>query len=371
MSTARHSYLAAVQTEPSTAVNRRFDVTALALLTVLAFICSPRQAVAQAGALDATFGTGGVFSAPSSFSTVTSVALQSDGKILAAGMINNFPGVLRLNTNGTPDTSFGAGGAATSTFGTKPSATKRVAVAVQTDGKILMAATDAFADNGGLGFELARFNTNGSPDTTFGNNGTVNTFPFNQNFLGGNVLGPSVMALQPDGRILLAGSGVMVRYETNGQLDSTFGSGGSAVLVSPLVSAMGLQANGQILIASGIPFMGFFTNLASIARYNSNGSLDTHFGSSGQAACLVSGAAVLVQNTGKIVVAGALLNQLETLPALNQTGFGLVRLKRQRGYHVRHTRSRCNRIHPGQHHRHGRCTCRAGQWRYHRGGNGG
>jgi uncharacterized delta-60 repeat protein len=159
-------------------------------------------------------------------SVVTSVALQSDGKILGAGQINNFPGVIRLNTNGTLDSSFGTGGVATNTFGGNATGDVAVGVVVQTDGKIVIGVSDVQADNEFV-FELARFNANGTPDTTFGTGGTVVTLPFNL-----ALFNPTVMALQPDGKILLAGSGVMARYDTTGQLDSTFGTGGLASVAS-------------------------------------------------------------------------------------------------------------------------------------------
>jgi len=296
------------------------SLAAVVLLAWAGSLCFSRQAAAQAGTLDPAFGKGGIFSvSTATFQTATSVALQSDGKILVAGTINNLPGVLRLNSNGTPDTGFGTGGAATSSFNNNASGDVAVGVVVQTDGKIVIAASDAFADNGNLGFLLARFNTNGSPDTTFGNGGTVVTSPFNQ-FL----FSPTVIVLQPDGMIVVAGSGVMARYQTNGQLDPTFGTDGITTLTLQSVTAIALQA-GKILIASGgAPFLLGSPTTGAIARYNSNGSLDTTFGSSGQAACLPSGTAIVVQSTGKIVVAGSAVSRL-VAPTKNLVGFGLTR----------------------------------------------
>jgi uncharacterized delta-60 repeat protein len=206
--------------------------------------CFSTQRAAQ---LDPTFGNKGVFSASTAVSMLTSAALQSDGKIVAAGQINNLPGVLRLNTNGTLDSSFGTGGIATNSFNNNAVGDLAIGVAIQCDGKIVIGGSDVFGDNEPV-FEVARFNPDGSPDSTFGTNGAVVTIPFNQ-----GLFNPTALALQPDGKILLAGTGVMVRYETNGQLDSTFGIDGVALLISRSVTGMALQPTGKILIASGGP----------------------------------------------------------------------------------------------------------------------
>jgi uncharacterized delta-60 repeat protein len=119
----------------------------------------------------------------------------------------------------------------------------------------------------------------------------------------------------------------MARYETNGQLDSTFGIDGVALLVSRSVTGMALQPTGKILIASGgTPFLLTSSSTGAVARYNSNGSLDTTFGSAGQAACLPPGTAIVVQGDGKIVVAGTITSRLVVPPEPIQTGFGLIRL---------------------------------------------
>lgn len=291
------------------------------LLCCVSLACLSRQIAAQAGQLDPAFGNKGVFSASSVVSMLTSVALQSDGKIVAAGQINNLPGVLRLNTNGTLDSTFGKGGIATNSFNNNAVGDVAIGLAIQSDGKIVIGGSDAFADNE-LVFELARFNPDGSPDSTFGNNGTVVTIPFNQ-----ALFSPTALALQPDGKILLAGTGVMARYDTNGQLDSTFAMDGVALLVSRSVTGIALQPSGKILIASGgTPFLLASPSTGEIARYDPNGSLDTGFGSAGQAACLPSGTAIVVQGDGKIVVAGTITSRLAVPPAATQTGFGLIRL---------------------------------------------
>jgi len=252
------------------------------------------------------------------------VALQSDGKIVVAGEISSEAGVLRLNINGTLDSSFGTGGMVIINV---PSGlgggVQIIGVAIQIDGKIV-AGISTINSDGSESFSLARLNQNGSLDGGFGSAGIVTTFPFGQQ------RSPTVLALQPDGRILLAGDGVMARYNSTGQLDSTFGSGGLAVLTFFSIRAIALQPNGQILIGGGGPARDAFppgTQTLSvaglIARYNPNGNLDSSFGGTGQVASLAPVSAIALLADGRILVAGGITSRLSS--AGNDTGFGLVR----------------------------------------------
>lgn len=143
-------------------------------------ICFSGLAMAQAGRLDATFGIGGTFVThdTQSFDAVAdAVALQRDGKIVVAGELNSLAGVLRLNTNGALDTSFGSGGAVTINV---PSGlgggVQVIGVAIQPDSKIV-AGISTINSDGSESFSLARLVPNGSMDTTFGTAGIVSTFP--------------------------------------------------------------------------------------------------------------------------------------------------------------------------------------------------
>ena len=292
-------------------------------------ICLSGLAIAQAGKLDSTFATSGIFVTHDTLTfdaVADAAALQSDGKIVVAGEISSLAGVLRLNTNGTLDSSFGAGGMVTINV---PSGlgggVQAIGVAIQIDGKIVAGISTVNSD-GSESFSLARLNTNGSLDGTFGSAGLVTTFPFGQQ------RSPAVLALQPDGKILLAGDGVMARYDSNGQLDSGFGSGGLAPLTAFSVRAVALQPNGQILIGTGGPARDTFppsTQTLSVAgvitRYNPNGSLDTAFGGIGQVASVAPVSAISVQSDGKILAAGSITSKLVAPPAGNDTGFGLAR----------------------------------------------
>jgi uncharacterized delta-60 repeat protein len=275
----------------TTAICRAFLFLVLATL--------PKIAVAQAGQLDTSFGTSGIFS--SSFNTTstfaTCVALQSDGKIIVGGEAGN-PGIIvRLNTNGTIDTSFGTNGVVSLRFRDVSNFT--VGVAVQSDGKILAVGT-------GLpqGGQLVRLNPNGSFDTSFGNAGSV-----------GLTQTPAGLLLQPDGNILVDGAiegqatRVIQRFTSTGSPDPSFGSGGTAALAAG-AGLMALQSDGKILVASG-----------TLSRYNTDGSIDRIFGVQGQVADLTGPAAVAVQSSGLIVTAGSEVSNLAQ--PTNATGFGL------------------------------------------------
>ena len=112
------------------------------LLILSILLMAFQQAAAQAGQLDSTFGTGGIFTTTfteDNFAPIdNAVAIQSDGKIVLGGATPNGPSLLRLNTNGTLDSSFGSGGIVTNTFG--GDVADVFAVAIQPDGKILAAA---------------------------------------------------------------------------------------------------------------------------------------------------------------------------------------------------------------------------------------
>jgi uncharacterized delta-60 repeat protein len=311
-------------------------VRLFALLAAVVVISSSTFALAQAGTLDTTFGTGGIFgtSFTQNGAADNAIAIQSDGKIIVGGLIALSTGggqaaLLRLNTNGTLDSSFGTGGIVTSDFSIDDGAIV-FGIAIQPNGQIVAAAEGGFLDEGAVG----RFNADGSVDTTFGTNGfatsnSVNSAPGASN----------AMALQPNGSILVTGGGFIARYTSTGQVDTTFGTNGVAILNSLVVTGMALQSDGKILVTTG---SGTETVIeiapalpsaiaGSISRYNANGTLDTTFGISGQAACVASAGGIAIQSNGKIVVAGTITSELANYQyngrvyINNLTGFGLVR----------------------------------------------
>lgn len=289
-------------------------------------------ATAQAGSLDVTFASNGLFiMSPTGGLPVAAaaVALQSDGRIVVAGTLNNRAGLLRLTSAGVPDSTFGTNGIVNITVPKVSGGPEAFGVAIQADGKIVTAISTAFAD-AAPAFTLARLNTDGSLDPTFGNGGITTSTPF-------NFAGATAFTLQPDGKMLLAGNSAIARYDTNGQLDTTFGSGGLAVVASQTVTAIAVETNGQILLASsqlgntiGIPgfsplFTGGSDDASTISRYNSKGSLDNSFGISGKIASVAVVSSMLVQSDGKFVVAGTLTGQLAPPRSGPDTGFGILR----------------------------------------------
>src|SRR5262249_39493683 len=184
------------------------------------------------GTLDTGFGTNGkvitAFDFPGNFDRVFTIVPQPDGKFVAVGstvnLFANFA-LARFNANGTLDTSVGTGGIVTTAFGVSAEATSAV---VQSDGKIVAAG---FANlGGGDYFALVRYNGNGTIDASFGTGGKVTTAFLSQGF---SLAQANSVALQPDGKIVAAGIAAvgggydfaLARYNSNGTLDPSFGTG--------------------------------------------------------------------------------------------------------------------------------------------------
>jgi uncharacterized delta-60 repeat protein len=262
-----------------------------------------------AGRLDCGFASAGWTGTQVTFTRDNpyAVALQADGKAVVAGIAYDYGitgstgkdfGVTRYNTDGTLDTSFDADGIVTTNSAGSHHDEAR-AVAIQSDGKIVVAGLGAFD------FFLVRYNTDGSLDTTFGfNNGKVLT-DFGNN-------GDSVadMVIQPDGKIILVGTGsnqsgswtvgAIARYNTDGSLDTTFDGDGKLLIGAPGqtihtgIHSVRLQADGKIVVSG----------TTTLRRFNSNGSVDTSFGTSGVVSLPHNSYALLIERDGKIVVGG-------------------------------------------------------------------
>jgi uncharacterized delta-60 repeat protein len=238
--------------------------------------------------------------------SASGVALQEDGKIIAVGDdgVGNFA-LARYNSNGSLDTTFSGDGKQTTDFGGFDRAT---GVAVQGDGKIVVVGGGAFDGGGNPDFAIARYNPNGSLDTTFSGDGKQTT-----DF--GGFDDATAVALQSNGRIVAVGGGVgtevsapafaLARYNSNGSLDTSFsGDGKQTTGFGDIANGVALQANGKI-VAVGHAGQDF-----GLARYNANGSLDTTFSGDGlQTTAFGLGAddqanGVALQGDGKIVAAG-------------------------------------------------------------------
>ncbi|MEH1968191.1 putative Ig domain-containing protein [Nostoc sp.] len=258
------------------------------------------------GSLDTDFNTTGKVTTDIGDGTndnAYSVTLQGDGKIIVAGVsINNFA-LVRYDSNGSLDTSFGSNGIVTTDIGSKTTDTA-YSVSVQADGKILVAGSSS------SNFALVRYNSNGSLDTDFNITGKVITN------LGSTDIAYSV-TVQADGKIILAGRRgsdfALARYNINGSLDTSFGSGGKVITdigsaTSDIAYSVSVQADGKILVA------GSSSNNFALVRYNSNGSLDTDFNTTGKVITDIgtkstdNAYALTQQADGKIIVAGVSAN---------------------------------------------------------------
>ena len=267
------------------------------------------------GSLDTSFNTDGKVTVDFGYANDSSVAIaiQSDGKIVIAGSsyngTDNDFGVMRFNNNGVLDTAFDVDGAVNTPVGTGDDI--GYSVAIQTDGKIIVAGKSNNGTNDD--FAIVRYNTNGSLDTTFGTTGIITT-PIGT----GDDVGYSV-AIQSDGKIVVAGSSnngsnddfAIVRYNTNGTLDTTFGTTGKITTPIGTASDVGysvaIQTDGKIVVA-GKSNNGANNDFA-VVRYNTNGSLDTTFGTTGKVTIPIGtandvGYSVAIQSDGKIVVTG-------------------------------------------------------------------
>jgi uncharacterized delta-60 repeat protein len=229
------------------------------------------------------------------------VAIQTDGKIVVAGDSEAFDGssrfvLARFNGNGSLDSSFGTGGKIV-----EPTLSSAKAVAPQDDGKIVAAGDGFNPATGNHDIALARYNSNGSRDPSFDADGLVRT-----EF--GSFAQARGVALQGDGKIVVAGAGVgggiLARYDRAGRLDPSFGSGGKVTIVTPVeANAVAIQDDGEIVVA-GAGGVGF-----ALARFNRDGSLDSSFGDGGTVTTDFGGGndfpfAVAIQENGKIVAAG-------------------------------------------------------------------
>ena len=257
------------------------------------------------GALDHSFGVGGAvitdFSGASD--EAWAVAIQPDGKIVAAGVADGDFALARYNADGSLDSQFGIGGKITTDFGGDDRAN---ALALQRDGKIVAAGVAARLD-----FALARFNADGTLDATFGSEGNVRTD------FSGKSDSAFAVTIQPDGMVVAAGSTgafpgglfALVRYDVDGSLDTTFGGGGKVTVdfgAHAGAYALAVQPDGKIVV-EGFVDSGSSRD-AALARQNADGSLDRTFGVDGVVVTDFGGrnfgSAVAMQSDGKFVVAG-------------------------------------------------------------------
>jgi len=240
------------------------------------------------------------------------MALLDDGRIV----VINERDVARFNADASGDASFG-GGRFTIDF---PGTSDRLsALAVQPDGKVVIVGGTLF--NGIHHSALVRLNSDGSLDGSFGSGGMVTTDPAGESNDAYDVV------VQPDGRIVTAGHVVAAgdsdfalrRYLPTGAVDVDFGTNGIATIDignTEIPNAVALQDDGRILIAGRVGQSGGAPQDIAIARFNSDGTVDTTFGNAGVAGTFTpdirdEAIDIAVQPDGRIVLAGFL-----TMPGL-------------------------------------------------------
>jgi uncharacterized delta-60 repeat protein len=239
-----------------------------------------------AGALDATFDSDGLVTTDVSgvlvlADSAQAVALQPDGKVVVAGITGLHGVIARYNSDGSLDTTFDGDGKKTVVFSCIGSGGDGFYdVAVQPDGKIVAVGRNSpcsLAEQTNKNFAVARLMSDGSLDATFDGDGRVMTD------LGTNGDAAYALALQPDGKIVVAGQSsadaVLVRYKTDGSLDSSFdGDGKLFTNLGPgnVASDVLVQPDGKIIAAGG---GGDFVLL----RYEASGAPDTSFDGDGKA----------------------------------------------------------------------------------------
>jgi uncharacterized delta-60 repeat protein len=274
------------------------------------------------GSSDARFGASGqvLTTLAGYYDAASGVAVQPDGKIVAAGYSYNIGlytadfAVLRYLPNGTLDSSFGGTGKVTTSIAN--GFDQGSALVIQPDGKIVVAGSGQVASN--TNFALVRYNTDGSLDPTFGTFGRVST-----DFGSAAPSYAHGVALQPDGKIvaagviLVGGAGyvAVTRYLPSGTLDMSFGTNGKVVAQLGLTyddaNAVTVLPNGKIVVA-GVSWQGNFSRDA-VVRLNPDGSFDSSYGVGGKVIVSFDDAgdfarAVTVDQIGRVLLAGGANN---------------------------------------------------------------
>ncbi len=282
-----------------------------------AFVSGALTASSALAALDPTFGGDGKVTTnfTAGFDGANAVAIQADGKIVAVGGDAGRGGrfaVARYNTNGSLDTTFGGRGKVSTNFANGSDVA--YGVAIRSDGRIVVVGEISHVAHGPsiVGrFAVAQYMPDGTLDTTFGGDGKVTT-----DFTSGED-GARGVAIHA-GKIVAAGATnvgcfcsrfALARYDADGSLDTTFGGDGKVLTRfrnGGQARAVDIQANGKIVAAGGqVPEVDRF----EVARYRPDGTLDPTFGGDGKVTTNMGrgeeeATGVAIQANGKVVAVG-------------------------------------------------------------------
>ncbi len=263
------------------------------------------------------------------------VAVQSDGKIVVVGTTssgdgNDYFAVVRYNTDGSLDNTFSSDGMTITYFG--GNIQQANGVKIQSDGKIVVAGyVEDYSDPDTLiiNFAVARYNANGSLDNSFDSDGILTT-DFNN---GGQDFAQDVV-VQSDGKIVVVGYTqnftdgdiALVRYNTDGSLDTSFDTDGKLTtdfgVGYDYGYAVTVQTDGKILVSGQVADASL--DNFGLARYNADGSLDTSFDTDGKVLTNFTsysyGYDIAIQSDGKILVGGTTYN-----PSLSKDVFAVAK----------------------------------------------
>jgi len=281
-------------------------------ITVLTALICTTQSMAQTVTLDPAFGTGGIVDVPvdqaNSSEAAYAMVLQNDGKIILGGSKGQYACLKRYNTDGSVDTAFGNQGLVNGAV-TGLATPIIYDVALTPDNKIIAAMT---VDSKSMA--LVKFNTNGTIDTAFGINGVVavDVYPNNSTL---EVV--TKVVVDANGKIVLFArlmqesnyTAFVGRFEPNGIVDASFGSG-YGIITQPMswVHTGAVQADGKVLVL-GTTYITSSIAATTVSRYLTDGTPDVEFGNMGTQT-LQGGLDdfycrdMLLQPDGKIVVGG-------------------------------------------------------------------
>lgn len=280
-------------------------------------------ASAQFGVLDSSFGIDGklITAFGQDNSLLRSIAIQSDGKFVSGGTVIIGDRIVfalaRYHPDGTLDTAFGIDGKSTVLVSGRD--VNLAAIAIQSDGKIVISGKLYNPGQSNWQSVFVRCNSNGTLDAAFGDQGLM--IPFEN----GDESEIKAFAFQPDGKIIAVGyvtdrstysNFLLLRFNSNGDPDTNFGSNGvvnERFRALDFAYALDLQSDGKIIVV-GSSSAGLDSNYGYqydfiVAQYEANGTLDTSFGANGKTIVEVVHASekplfVKIQTDGKIIIAG-------------------------------------------------------------------